>query len=449
MKTCTNIMLVTLLAALLVPTGGIQAQALEDKAVTIRESVLKTLERHPRLKMLKANRMAVEYDYKKSKGGLYPSLDLTGGTGYDEYSDSGTRQTGDDDDWDHRSEAGLVLTQLVYDGGETFRQMDIDKARIDSLDNRVLDNAESLALDAAIACLDVYRQRRLVELGEQNVSVHERILESLREREAAGAGSSADVRQTEARLARALASLSTARGGLAVARSAYVRLVGMLPPTIAFPDVPETDLPTSLESMLKWAQTGNPKLQTAESDIVTAHQRRALTKTAYHPKVYLELSSGYTDHVDGDQSWTQSNAAMIRADWNLFNGGSDRAAELAATFREREASEDRNDILLTVIDEAQSTWSDFESTKEQREHLSKAVIYTTETREMYMQQFVVGQRTLLDVLDVENELYQYNGQLVTAKTNERIAAYKMLALAGKLITSLDIAKAVYENPLLR
>jgi adhesin transport system outer membrane protein len=65
-----------------------------------------------------------------------------------------------------------------------------------------------------------------------------------------------------------------------------------------------------------------------------------------------------------------------------------------------------------------------------------------------LQQFVVGQRTLLDVLDVENELYQYNGQLVTARTNERIAAYKMLALSGDLLRSLDIDEKIYTSSLM-
>jgi len=416
-----------------------------EEGVTVQQSVITTLERHPRLKMLKANRIAVGYDYKKARGGLYPSLDLTGGTGYDEYSDISTRSLNDDDDWDHRTEAGAVLTQLLYDGGETFRQMDIDRSRMCSLDSRVFDNAESLALDAVIASLDVYRQRRLVELGEKSVAVHQRILESLRDREAAGAGSSADVRQTEARLARTQASLATTRGGLRVAQSTYRRLVGHEPGAMIFPAVPEADLPPTPELMMEWAQKGNPKLQTAESDITTAHQRYTLTKTAYHPKVRLELSSGYTDQVEGDQSWTQSNAAMIRVNWNLFNGGSDQAAERAAYYREREAAEDRNDILLTVIDEAQSTWDNYESSIEQRIRLAESVTYTDETRDMYMQQFVVGQRTLLDVLDIENEFYQYSGQLVTAQANERIAAFRMLALSGKLLRALDIDPQLYKD----
>jgi outer membrane protein TolC len=298
----------TLILAVVI-LGGIcltvPSLARAEEGVTVQQSVITTLERHPRLKMLKANRIAVGYDYKKARGGLYPSLDLTGGTGYDEYSDISTRSLNDDDDWDHRTEAGAVLTQLLYDGGETFRQMDIDRSRMCSLDSRVFDNAESLALDAVIASL--------------------------------------------------------------------------------------------------------------------------------------------TDQVEGDQSWTQSNAAMIRVNWNLFNGGSDQAAERAAYYREREAAEDRNDILLTVIDEAQSTWDNYESSIEQRIRLAESVTYTDETRDMYMQQFVVGQRTLLDVLDIENEFYQYSGQLVTAQANERIAAFRMLALSGKLLRALDIDPQLYKD----
>ena len=120
----------------------------------------------------------------------------------------------DDDDWDDRGEISAILSQRLYDGGEASSQINLDKDRLASLEYRVFDNAESLSLDAVIANLEVYRQRELLFLAEENAKAHRDILGSLQEREKGGAGSVADVKQTQARLSMALASIEKTRAAL-------------------------------------------------------------------------------------------------------------------------------------------------------------------------------------------------------------------------------------------
>ena len=193
--------------------------AAED--ITVQKSVIDTLRYAPRLEMIKENREAVDHDLSKSKGRWYPKVDVRGGYGTDAYSSEITRDNNDDDDWDDRGEISAILSQRLYDGGEASSQINLDKDRLASLEYRVFDNAESLALDAVIANLEVYRQRELLFLAEENAKAHRDILGSLQEREKGGAGSVADVKQTQARLSMALASIEKTRAALQAALNEY------------------------------------------------------------------------------------------------------------------------------------------------------------------------------------------------------------------------------------
>lgn len=104
---------------------------------------------------------AVGHDLERSRGRWYPKLDVQAGGGTDAYSSELTRDSEEDNDWDGRTEASVSLRQRLYDGGEASSQIRLDETRLSSLEFRVFDNAESLALDAIIATLEVYRQRRL------------------------------------------------------------------------------------------------------------------------------------------------------------------------------------------------------------------------------------------------------------------------------------------------
>lgn len=432
---------VALAFSILLSAGG----ALAGDEITVQKSVIDTLRYAPRLEMIKHNREAVGYDLDKSKGRWYPRLDIRGGVGSDSFSSENTRNEDRDGHWDARGEAAAILSQRLYDGGEASSQIRLDETRLASLEYRVFDNAESLALDAVIANLEVYRQRELVFLAEENVKAHREILASLEEREKAGAGSVADVKQTQARLSMALASLEKTRAALQSALSNYQRLTGSLPGNIGMTDYPAERIPATLDEMTTAAKTSNPKINAAGEDVSSDAERVNIAKANYHPYVYLELSSSYRDGVEDQREWELTNAAMVRFNWNLFNGGSDVAATKAAKARMRQTESDRSDLILAVEDLTKSTWAQYASAVNEVKEYTDAVNSNRETKEIYLEQFGVAQRSLLDVLDSENEVFLSSNQLVTSKVNEQIAAYKLMALSGNLITALGVDPALYKE----
>ncbi len=430
------------LALLVMLSGGV---AVAEDEITVQKSVVDTLRYAPRLDMIKNNREAVGHDLDKSKGRWYPKLDIRGGYGSDSYH--AEERGGDyDDDWNSRGEISGILSQRLYDGGEASSQIRLDERRAASLDHRVFDNAESLALDAVIANLEVYRQRELLFLAEENAKAHRDILASLQEREKAGAGSVADVAQTQGRLAMALASIEKTRSALQAALNEYQRLTGVLPGKIAMTPYKSDLLPATLDDITAQAVANNPKINAATEDVNAEIERINIAKSNYHPYVYLELSSTYSDGVENQEYWERTDAAMVRFNWNLFNGGSDVAAHKATKARKRQADSDKSDLVLAVENETKTTWAQYQSSLNEVKEYTQAVQFNRNTKEIYLEQFGVAQRSLLDVLDSENEVFQSSSQLVTSTVNEQIAAYKLMALSGNLIAALGVDPELYKGP---
>lgn len=415
----------------------------EGAPLSVKDSVISTLETNPRLGELKQNREIASRDLRQSKGRYYPRVDAVVGYGTDRHSDASTRSLGTDDTFDERTEASIVLVQPLYQGGEIDGSVAAQTARLDSAEKRVMDNAEALALDAVIAHLEVWRQRQLLDLTNRNVSAHRKILTHITERQQAGASSTADVMQANGRLALTLSSRYQIDAEVAAARANYLRIVGHLPGPVALPKEFRAFLPDTEAAIIERVERCNPKLLAYGADIRVAEQEVNVSRSSFLPKVNLEVGTTYDNQVEGAQSYSHNTAAMVRARWNLYNGGSDVAARDAALSRKLQVAEARKHQHDLIVEQVQDTRSRYQTAGERIRAYSDALEYNRQTADAYQQQFIVGQRTLLDVLDAENELFQTSGHLITSSVNEMIAAYRLLALMGCLLRSLDIDPEAY------
>mgnify|MGYP001390949796 CR=1 FL=1 len=410
---------------------------------SLSDSVISALEYSPRLQILQNNETALLHERDRARGGYFPRIDLTFGYGAEAHSDESTRFSNTDHNFYDRLEASARLSQLLYDGKETTSMVDIEQAKLKSAAYRTFDNAEAIALDAVIAHLEVYRQRELQGLALKNVADHKEILGQLKERQEAGAGSIADVDQASSRLARTNASLAETRRDLRIAEANYIKVVGKLPGVLATYHTPKEVIAQTLEDALNSSLANNPKVKAFDANIEEAKRRIALSKAGFLPKIHLELSSSYEDKVESSTTYEQNNQAMLRVRWNIINGGADIADRKAATYRKFQAVSSRNDQLDSVIEETRATWAELESARAQVVAYGDAVNFSQKTLDSYLKQFNVGQRTLLDVLDARNELFQNSGLLITAMLNETVAIQRLLALTGGLISSLNIEEKTY------
>lgn len=425
-------------AALLMPVTS-----LAD--TTLKDSVLATVSTNPKIKVFQEHRQAAAYDIRRARAGWLPRVDASGGYGLEQFSDSYARYMDKDHELTDRSEASIYLRQTLWDGFATSSRVDISTAKFDSADYRLMDNAEALALDAILAHIDVLRLAEIVRYSENNVRQHQEILSSQMDRQRHGAASIGDVTQTQGRLARAQSSLVESRSNLEMARAAYKRLTGNeVPVDIAAPTMPG-NTPPSFEAALAACLSGNPKIATYKAEVQASRGEVELDKSRFQPTVYVEVGPAYREHVDSSESYSWGTTAMVRANWNLYDGGADVAAVQASSARVRQNRQELQSLLDNLNEETRSTWARYLSAREQSVFYDKAVMYNTKSRDTYMQQFLVGQRSLLDVLDAENELYSSQIQQITAQSNEFGSAYRLLALEGNLLASIGINRSEFRS----
>lgn len=429
---------ITILFATGVHARGAETTPQGENGYGIAMSVAATLERSPRLASIKANRDSVAQDREQIRGEYLPQVDLALGYGTDSHSDVGTRARDEEHEFDERTEASIILIQPLYHGGDIKRRVAVESERQASAEMRVMDNAEALALDAIIAHLNVWRQRELLALTDRNAEAHREILAQVEERTQTGAGSIADVIQIKGRLALILSSRASIVADQASAEANYQRLTGIHPGRLQLPVNPQRLLPDSQETIITSARQHNPKLAALSADIRAAAQEVEVRKAGFLPRINFEMSSTYRDGEESNTSYSHNNAIMVRARWNLYNGGSDVAARESAAARKRQLSSNRQDQYELLVEEIDGTWNQHLSAQAQSESYAEAVSFNDQTRSAYAEQFVVGQRSLLDLLDAENEYFQSAAQLLTTQVNERIAVYRLLALSGELLGKLDL-----------
>jgi adhesin transport system outer membrane protein len=409
-----------------------------------------TLATNPDIGIVAHNREATDEELRQARGLYFPSIDAGLGYGYEQQDDGPRRLIDKDDRWLNRRESSLNLTQGIFTGFERHYTVERDKARVESAANRVFENAEFIGFDAVGVYHEVLRQRELVDLADNNVKTHTSIVGSIREQIAGGGGSSADLAQAEARLYRARATLADILRDLRDAEALYTRIVGQFPDDLNMPEFSADLLPGDgdLNQAVGWVNDNNPTVRIFEADVRSTEAEVGLAESAFYPTVNLELETEYNDQRDGVKEHEHNTQAMVRLRWNLFRGGIDRANRQEALARMSEAKSRRFQSLVDSQQGMRNSWFELEASKQRVEDLTAAVQFNIQTRDAYVEQFDVAQRTLLDVLDAENELFVSRGQLVTAEITEIVAGYRILALGGQLLATLAISapeQAVVEH----
>ncbi len=428
-----------LLASAVILTG--------DRAAFARpleETVQLALETNPEVGVVQADREAIEQELRQARALRFPSLDARAAAGPEYTNSPGTRNRttrppgGDASTTLLRLESQLTLTQMLFDGFETRSEIDRQFARLDSAARRVREASEFIALDAIEAHLDVLRNQVLVELAEQNVADHQRILGQVRELERVGGGTIADVRQTEARVAAAETSLATAMGNLRDAQARYIAVVGLPAEDLLDPAAPFIALPESAEAAADRASFSNPTVLIANADIEAAKAELTGAQAAYYPRLDLEAGVGANENLDGIRGGNVDAQALVVLRYNLFRGGADVAREREAYFRIKQARETLRNVRRSAEEEARISYNALRTAQARVEALRGQAEATRATRDAYAQQFDLGQRSLLDLLDSENELFIARTNLVTGEVTEVFAVYRVLAVIGDLLMVMDI-----------
>lgn len=430
------------------PINGLYAQSLE-------QSVALALDTHPDIRQAFARFKSKEEDVNRASAGYLPTVDITAGYGY-EYTDSPSNRRSDlgfDNGETElaRGEFGISLRQMLFDGMFTSSEVKRTKFEASAEQWALISTAEDLALSVSRAYLNYLKTQQLVTLSEKNVDSHQQIFGQIKERTDSGMGSIADLSQVTGRLARAQSNLIAARNNHQDARAEFISLTNIMPDDLVMP-VPDADmLPTDRLSGLTFAIERHPIIKSAQQDINAARAYSGSVEANYYPKLSLELAANADNDLAGEDGVNRFGpnvgghrndlTLMLRMRYNLYSGGKDVALERGAAYKITEAQEINYRAHRQVTESYRLAWNAYEMLGLQKQYIQQHVITSKDTQDAYQQQFSLGQRNLLDLLDTENELFQARKDYLDASFDELIARYRLLNVTGQLLESLRVTRS--------
>lgn len=414
--------------------------ALAD-GMTLADVVAKTLDTHPEYQQSTKLVESARQGIVQAKAGYLPKVDLTLGLGYERVENQSTinRHQADssksNDANEDRQEASLTVTQMLFDGFATPARVDRARAELDNQASYNKEIAEKVAVQATDAFYAVLREQSNLVIDQQNFRMHKNYQSQIKKRVRSGKSNKADLEQVNSRVALAESQVIQREELLEQAKSEFFRHVGVEAENLVSNDVDFALIPSSLDEAVQISYGTNPRIKSLEAASVASKSSVKEAKAAYMPRVDLELAANRNQDVNGVNKRDQSEQAMVRLRYNLFNGGADKARHLAS-IAEREASDQSlSDTKRAVERDVRTAWYEYQLTSKRLASLAAQVRAAKATKIAYKSQFDVGQRTLLDVLDSEREYNSARVTLQTAQLSRDYSVYQLLAIMGKLTES--------------
>ena len=405
-------------------------------AQTLQEAVAKALQTNPQAQA-RLNRYRAEMEKVDVVRGAYlPSVDLSAGVGKQKKDQFGTPAV--DQKTFTRSEASVSLKQSVFSGFNTLKSVEQARHKTSAEYLRLRNTLQELSLKVVDAYLKVLERRDMIELAVENLKMHDVIYQQIKQRTRQGVARSSDLAQIEGRKARANANVVNARNNLADAESEFFSLVGSMPEELEQPGAWKLELPATLDAALQQSIDVHPNILASTFEVRSSESQYEALKSSFYPTLDIEVDHGWKRNADGSPGSNKDTTAMLRLRYNIFRGGSDRARLQEGAYRAEESRAQRDRVVRTIEESLRLAWAAFEFSSQQKEYLQLHEESSRKSVEAYREQFNIGKRTLLDLLDSENELFQASRSLTSSIYQEAFARYRIFAATGQLMDVLNV-----------
>jgi TolC family type I secretion outer membrane protein len=412
--------------AAIVTGVGLVSIATDADAQSLEQALISAYLTNPQLEAQRAALRSTDELVPQALSGWRPTLQADGSVTYNDSDRTGNQQ----DQFTSLSSA-LALDQELYSGGETVantrraeRLVHVERARLVVVEQDVL-------LQAVTVYTDLLAARAVLDFATQNESRLRRQLQATNDRFEVGEVTRTDVAQADARLSGSTADRIQAEGAVAAAVAAYRRVINQEPAGLVVPQ-PLADLPGSQEEAQGLAQDQNPNIAAAQYNLSAARAEVDVAESALLPRLSLrgELSYARNPTEVLDYRRDASIGANLRVP--LYQGGGEYARVRQTKQTVRQRRDDLEDTFRAVRDEVTNSWETLVTATSRIESIGAQVRANEIAVEGSRQEALVGQRTTLDVLDQESDLFQSQVDLVQARRDQIVASYRLKSAVGQL-----------------
>lgn len=423
---------------------------------TINDAIRLAVQTNPTVGEAAANRRATEAEMHQRQGVLLPQVRLEASAGplvtnqrsLADYDQSiGSPAPLGNDRWLPGSKASIVVRQLLFDGFASIDEIWRQAARVDAAAARVHERSELTALDAAEAYINVVRYTRIVALANENVRAHRKIQANVQKRFSGGRAGEGDLEQTIERVDAAEAALIEFRRSLADARAKFRNVIGVGPYNLRVP-ARLRGLPVSKDRVLAVTLADNPTIKAAQSDFDAARYAFHATSGAFVPNISLQGSATEGNNEDNFWGHYSQQSLQVVASWDIFRGGQDSWKRAEASERYTQASMAYARLQRAAYESVDKAWAARTITNQRIAKLRNQIAADRKVIVAYSKEYDLGQRSLIDLLNAQNQLFTAEVSLESEKGVAVFADYQLLAAMGKLLDYLKMPHPVDAEPLL-
>lgn len=407
-------------------------------ALSLKDTILYTLETNPEIKAAEANKQAIEFELEQARNQWMPRFELEAWAGTSRNRGTTSPDAGAASDAIEGYDLSARITQQIFDGFQTRSEIERQAYRIDAAAYRVLERSEVLSLEAVRLYSDVLRGQSLVRLARQNLAYHREVFDQLQTGFDRGVIGIGDLQQGEERVWLAEDTVLEFELNLEDIQTTFLALVGV--EASALSTVPKigSALPSSLEAAIARARQQNPTVKFAQSDVGAAEALARRADGNQYPTLNIEADGRYGEDVGGFEGERRDARLGVVLRYE-FQGSIKRAARQEQSRRVNEARSHLLSHARHVESEVRQSWSTLRSARRRLNTIGQQAKLSRDLREAYEAEFIVGTRSLLDVLNTQSALFQAEANLINAKSLSTYAEYRLLASVGVLLPTLGLA----------
>ncbi|GAB4228213.1 MAG: TolC family outer membrane protein [Methyloligellaceae bacterium] len=406
-------------------------------AISLREAVQQAIDTHPTVAASQANRAASDYQLKQAKGRLLPTIDTIGDVGSQKIIRPNSLGPGLNDRWRNRQTIAVTVRQTLFQGWDRANDIYKNAARVDAAALRVLESSQGLGLEAVEAYIDVHRHSRLIAIARNNVKRHREILRLVRTRHEGGKAPRSEVDQTLERVAGSEAVIAEIEQSQLEAIAKYRKVIGREPDgthTVPYP----RRMPLNRRTAIDIALANHPTIRAAGAEADVARYEYRQSRSSYYPTVSLEGTASWGEDIDGIQGRNDEVVGKVVLSWNIFDGliKVNRRRELAERWTA--AQLERDVRIREVVEAIDRALAAFQAGKARVDSFEEQVDINRKVVKTYFEEYELSKRSLLDLLDAENALFNSQFQLESVRAVHIFSAYQLLAGTGQLLTALNV-----------
>jgi adhesin transport system outer membrane protein len=407
------------------------------RAESIEELVRFALENHPRAQSAAAGRRAAEFDLTAARSTRYPQISVVADPGREYDSDGGDSTSVGD--------LGLRASVMLYDGGRTRSAVTREESRIAAADALANVTSEELAAQIVDLYAESFKQDRLAGLAGDNVAAHEALYERVRQIVELDRGRASDLIQVGTRLEQARLQLASRRGAATEARAVLSNVVGRPVRSVEGLRDPPAGVPASVQDSISLLEQ-HPSTVAADAQARAAEQDWRSASAWAQPRIDLQGTLNSPQDLFGNRQYFETYDVRLAVNWAPWDGGSGRAASRSAEAQYLRARADAQSVRRDLSTRVAEIWAQIATRRDRTDTFRRLVDQAVQVREAYWQQFTIGRRSIIDLLNAENESFQAR----VGAENERLellqSQYRLLAATGRLAAALGVESVQPDMP---